>query len=339
MNLKQRTNGLVQAGLFINRFLQNSPLKEEKQLHDGLQMLINQAYLQNNWFTEDNIKLALQGISEFLNEKELNKIGSESSTRKKILIICAGNIPMVAFHDILCVLLTNNRAIIKLSSDDKILIPFLMKLLVHYEPMFEESIFFAEGLVNDFDAVIATGSNNSAIYFEKYFGKYPHIIRKNRTSIAILKGNETREELRNLGKDIFTYFGLGCRNVTKLLVPENYSFNILFESLLEFSDVINNKKYANNYDYYKAIYLLENHQFLDNNFLMIKENDSLFSPVGTLYYEHYKEKSDVSNFLEKNKDKLQCVVGDGFIGFGQSQKPSINDFADNVNTIDFLLSL
>jgi hypothetical protein len=339
MNLKQRTKGLVEAGLFINRFLQNSPISEEKQLHDGLQLLIKEAYLQNNWFTEDYVKLALEGISEFLKESELAKIGAESKTGKKILIICAGNIPMVAFHDILCVLLTNNKAIIKLSSDDKILIPFLMKLLVHYEPSFENLVFFAEGLVTDFDAVIATGSNNSALYFEKYFGKYPHIIRKNRTSVAILTGDETKENLRNLGKDIFTYYGLGCRNVTKLLVPKGYSFNLLFENLLGFSDVINNKKYANNYDYYKAIYLLENHQFLDNNFLMIKENDSLFSPVGTLYFQYYLNQSDVTNFIEQNNNKLQCIVGDQYTGYGQSQHPGINDFADNVNTIDFLLSL
>lgn len=339
MNLKQRTAGLVHAGEFINRFLKNSPLEDEKHLHNGLERLIKQAYLQNNWFTEDNIKLALEGISEFLKEPELVKIGVESQNSKKILIICAGNIPMVAFHDILCVLLTNNKAIIKLSSDDKVLIPFLMKLLVHYEASFEDSVFFAEGLVTEFDAVIATGSNNSALYFEKYFGKYPHIIRKNRTSLAIITGNETKEDLKNLGKDIFTYYGLGCRNVTKLLVPEDYSFNLFFESLLDYSEVINNKKYANNYDYHKAIYLLENHKFLDNNFLMIKENDSLFSPVGTLYYQFYRNSEDVTNYLMDNSDKLQCVIGSGYAKFGQSQCPRINDFADNVNTIDFLLSL
>ncbi len=339
MNLKQRTTGLVHAGEFINRFLKNSPLEDEKHLHNGLETLIKQAYLQNNWFTEDNVKLALEGISDFLKEAELVKIGAESKSSKKILIICAGNIPMVAFHDILCVLLTNNKAIIKLSSDDKVLIPFLMKLLVHYEASFEDSVFFAEGLVNEFDAVIATGSNNSALYFEKYFGKYPHIIRKNRTSLAVLSGNETKDDLRDLGKDIFTYYGLGCRNVTKLLVPEGYSFNLFFESLMDYSEVINNKKYANNYDYHKAIYLLENHKFLDNNFLMIKENDSLFSPVGTLYYQFYRNSEDVTNYLMDNSDKLQCIIGTGFTKFGQTQCPRINDFADNVNTIDFLLSL
>lgn len=339
MNLKERTNALIKVGNFINRFLQNSPKSDENQLHIGLSQLINTAYLQNNWFTDVNIKQSLNGIASFLNEDTLHLIAQENLNSKKVLIMCAGNIPMVAFHDILCVLVSNHIPIIKLSSDDNVLIPFTLKLLCHYEPKFENKIYFAEGITKNFDAVIATGSNNSAMYFEKYFGKHPNIIRKNRTSIAVLNGNESINDLQNLGKDIFTYFGLGCRNVTQLLVPNNYDFKLFFESIIDYNEVINNKKYANNYDYHKAIYLLENHKFLDNNFLMVKENDSMFAPVGTIHFKKYSSTQAVDAYIEANQKNIQCIVSNNYIAFGQSQKPKIIDYADNVNTMEFLLSL
>lgn len=339
MNLKERTNALIKVGDFINRFLQNSPKPEENQLHIGLNQLINTAYLQNNWFTDTNIKESLKGIAMFLNEDALQLIAEENLKSKKVLIMCAGNIPMVAFHDILCVLLSNHQPIIKLSNDDNILIPFILKLLCTYEPNFEHKIYFASGITKNFDAVIATGSNNSALYFEKYFSKYPNIIRKNRTSVAVLNGDESKMDLQNLGKDIFTYFGLGCRNVTQLLVPFNYDFKLFFESIIAYSDVINNKKYANNYDYYKAIYLLENQNFLDNNFLMVKENDFMFAPVGTLHFKKYNSQLELEAYLKSIQNNVQCVVGNNFIAFGQSQCPKITDFADNLNTMKFLLSL
>src|SRR5690606_25498570 len=186
-------------------------------------------------------------------------------------------------------------------------------------------------------AVIATGSDNTASHLHYYFGKYPNIIRKSRTSIAVIEGTETTEELANLGTDIFQYFGLGCRNVSKLLVPKGYNFNTFFESIVDFGFVVNNKKYGNNYDYHRAIYLLESIPFLDNNFLMIRENTDLHSPVGVLYYEFYENKIEVTKYLDKHKGHIQCVLGHGFIPFGYSQKPVITDFADNVNTLDFLV--
>jgi hypothetical protein len=226
-----------------------------------------------------------------------------------------------------------------MSSDDNVLLPFFLKLLVHYEPGFEPQVLFAEGKLASFDAIIATGSDNTSGHLHYYFGKYPHIIRKSRTSVAVLTGKETSDELRKLGTDIFQYFGLGCRNVGKLLVPANYTFNLFFESIIDFGFVINNKKYGNNYDYHRAIYLLESIPFLDNNFLMVAQNPELHSPVGVLYYQEYKNKSDAAEYLESHKNHIQCVIGRDFTPFGYSQQPVITDFADDVDTLAFLVNL
>jgi hypothetical protein len=299
------------------------------------------AHIYNNWYVSEFVKESLINISELLKEEGLIKFSEtiKETPQKTVAIICAGNIPMVAFHDILCVLLSGNKALIKLSSDDNVLIPFFLKLLTHYQPEFENQILFAEGKLGAFDAVIATGSNNTAQHFKTYFGKYPHIIRKNRSSIAVLTGNESSEDLKNLGKDIFLYFGLGCRNVSKVMVPEGYSFDKFFESIVDFGFVVNNKKYGNNYDYHRAIYLLESMQFLDNNFLMIKESADLHSPVGVLYYQYYKNEKELTDHLKALNGELQCIVGDNHTPFGYSQQPVITDFADNVNTLEFLVNL
>jgi hypothetical protein len=340
MTLKQRIDGFVQVGLFIKRhFSEQKP--NETQLHQGLDKLIEMANIYNNWFIPEFVKESIINISTLLNEEDLIKFSAtiKEKPKKTIAIICAGNVPMVAFHDILCVLLSGNTALIKLSSDDNVLLPFFLKLLTHYEPEFESQILFAEGKLGAFDAVIATGSNNTAQHFKAYFAKYPHIIRKNRSSIAILTGNEKSEDLKKLGKDIFLYFGLGCRNVSKVLVPEGYKFDKFFESIVDYGFVVNNKKYGNNYDYHRAIYLLESMQFLDNNFLMIKESPDLHSPVGVLYYQYYKNEADLNAYLKPIADDLQCIVGENHIPFGYSQQPVITDFADNVNTLEFLVNL
>jgi len=340
MTLKQRIEGFVQVGLFIKRHF-NEQKPTETHLHQGLDKLLEMAHIYNNWFIPEFVKESLINISELLKEEGLIKFSEtiKETTQKTVAIICAGNIPMVAFHDILCVLLSGNKALIKLSSDDNVLIPFFLKLLTHYQPEFENQILFAEGKLGAFDAVIATGSNNTAQHFKTYFGKYPHIIRKNRSSIAVLTGNESSEDLKNLGKDIFLYFGLGCRNVSKVMVPEGYSFDKFFESIVDFGFVVNNKKYGNNYDYHRAIYLLESMQFLDNNFLMIKESADLHSPVGVLYYQYYKNEKELTDHLKALNGELQCIVGDNHTPFGYSQQPVITDFADNVNTLEFLVNL
>ena len=340
MTLKQRIEGFVQVGLFINRHF-NEQKPTETQLHQGLDKLVEMAHIYNNWFIPEFVKESIINISNLLNEDDLVKFSAiiKEKPQKTVAIICAGNIPMVAFHDVLCVLLSGNIALIKLSSDDNVLMPFFLKLLTHYEPQFETQILFAEGKLGAFDAVIATGSNNTAQHFKTYFAKYPHIIRNNRSSIAILTGKETTEDLKNLGKDIFMYFGLGCRNVSKVMVPEGYSFDKFFEAIVDFGFVVNNKKYGNNYDYHRAIYLLESMQFLDNNFLMVKESADLHSPVGVLYYQYYKNEAELNDYLKPLTEDLQCIVGQKAIPFGYSQQPVITDFADNVNTLEFLVNL
>ncbi len=226
-----------------------------------------------------------------------------------------------------------------MSDDDKHLLPFFLKLLVHYEPDLEQQIRFVNGKLSEFDAVIATGSNNTAKHFEYYFSKYPRIIRKNRSSIAIIKGDESEEDFRNLGKDIFTFYGLGCRNVSKLMVPKGYQFNAFFEGILPHGQVVTHNKYANNYDYHRSLYLLEAIPFLDNNFLILRQNEDLHSPVSVLYYQEYEDKNQLNTYLDKHKDQLQCIVGSEFIPFGCSQQPVISEFADGVNTLDFLVHL
>lgn len=341
MTLKQRIKGFAEVGLFINRHFSGNHNTSELQLHQGLDKVIEVAHIYNNWFIPKFVNDAIFNIGNFLNEQDLEKfsVSIKEKETKTIAVVCAGNIPLVCFHDILCVLLSGNKVMIKLSSDDNVLLPFFLKLLTHYQPDFEEYILFADGKLSNFDAVIATGSDNTASHLHYYFSKYPNIIRKSRSSLAVLTGNESLEDLKNLGNDIFQYFGLGCRNVSKVLVPENYTFDKLFEALIDFGFVVNNKKYGNNYDYHRAIYLLESMQFLDNNFLMIKESNDLHSPVGVLYHQTYKDGKDIKTYLESHSQQLQCVVGEGYIPFGYSQRPVITDFADNVNTLDFLVNL
>ncbi len=341
MTLKQRISAFVQTHLFIERHYSGATKADESQLHEGLNTLIDLTKQYNGWFVPNFVNEAIKNVGLLLEEKGLTAFSSKiiEKSPKTVAVICAGNIPLVCFHDVLCVLLSGNKALIKMSTDDNLLLPFFLKLLCHYEPGFNEQILLAEGKLTNFDAVIATGSNNTAGHLHYYFGKYPNIIRKNRSSIAILSGKESDQDLQDLGKDIFTYFGLGCRNVSKVLVPEGYQFDRLFENIISFGDVVHNKKYGNNYDYHRAIYLLESIPFLDNNFLMIRENKDLHSPIGVLYYEYYKSEAEVKTYLSENLSQLQCVIGQNHIPFGCSQKPVISDFADNVNTLDFLLNL
>jgi hypothetical protein len=340
MILKQRIEAFVKAGLFINRHY-NTPEESEMPLHEGLHKVVELSYIHNGWFTPKFVNHAIRNIGMMLNEESLASFCKNIPERepKTVAVICAGNIPLVGFHDIMCVLLSGHKALIKLSADDNVLLPFFLRLLVHYQPALESQLFFAESKLAGFDAVIATGSNNTSMHFQQYFGKYPNIIRRNRTSLAVLKGDETTEDLKKLGEDIFLYFGLGCRNVSKLLVPENYNFNALFEAIVDFGYVIENKKYNNNYDYHRAIYLLEQQPFLDNNFVMIRESADLHSPVAVIYYSFYKGEDDVNNYIQSHIDQIQCVVGEGRVPFGYSQRPVITDFADNVNTLDFLVTL
>lgn len=356
MNLQQRTEAFVQLGEIINAYLGNSAEENDVNaesigiFYEKLNLTIEQTFYQNGWFTKDNVLKSLSEIAAMLKSDELEtwlknyeKLKAANSP-KNIGIIMAGNIPMVGFHDLLCVLISGNKAIVRLSSQDKILIPLLTDILCSIEPQFQNYIFYTEAPFKSIDAIIATGSNNSARYFEYYFSKHPHIIRKNRNSVAVLDGTESESDIYNLGSDIFTYFGLGCRNVSKLYVPENYQFDAFFRAIYDYNPVVNNKKYGNNYDYNKTIYLLNSEKLLDNGFVLLRQDTSFASPVGVLFYEYYSDKSILENQLTEQKEQLQCVVGKEIkhpakVNFGETQMPKLWDYADGVDTLNFLLCL
>lgn len=307
--------------------------------------VFEKAEQQNSWFTSSNLEFAFASWREALSENKvkqwLRAYGTEGrSSSKTVLIIMAGNIPLVGFHDLLCVWVSGHRAIVKLSSNDRVLLPYLVEQIGNFAPEWAESTLFSDEKISNFDAVIATGSNNTARYFEYYFGNKPHIIRKNRHSVAVLSGEETPEELYCLGKDIFQYYGLGCRNVSKLFVPKGYDFNLLFQAIYPYKDIIQEQKYANNYDYNKAVYLMSLFRLIENGFLLLKEDKGYGSPIATLFYEYYTDKEAMREELKAKADEIQCVVSRGFIkeeiAFGQTQHPTLWDYADGVDTLKFL---
>ena len=255
-------------------------------------------------------------------------------------IVMAGNIPLVGFHDFLSVLISGHSVLVKQSSNDKHLIPFLAKYLEYAEKSFKGKISFTEEKLTGFDAVIATGSTNTTRYFEYYFKNKPSIIRKNRNSVAVITGTESSDDFENLSNDIFRYFGLGCRSVSKLFVPKGYNFDQFFQGMYKQREIINNAKYANNYDYNKAVYLMSEFSILENGFLMIKEDESFASPIATIFYEYYDNLNDLKIKIHAESENIQCIVANNFIKnevkFGQTQHPKLWDYADGVNTIQFL---
>ena len=332
---QQNINNLVRLGELLSK---------TEQFND----IFEKAEQQNSWFTRANVIFAFKSWSDALSENNVKQWLSQyqlpqTTSPKKILIIMAGNLPLVGFHDLLCVLVAGHKAIVKLSSDDGVLLPYLIKQMKAFAPEWAEAVTFTDDKVTEYDAVIATGSDNTARYFEYYFGKKPHIIRKNRHSVAVLTGEETPEELQDLGKDIFLYYGLGCRSVSKLFVPQGYDFNLLFQAIYPYKDIIEEQKYANNYDYNKAVYLMSLYKLLENGFLLLKEDEHYGSPIATLFYEYYTNKEALKKKLATDREKIQCVVGhnfiDGEIPFGQTQTPKLWDYADGVNTLTFLLNL
>ncbi|KQC02239.1 acyl-CoA reductase [Pedobacter sp. Hv1] len=302
----------------------------------------------NAWFTPTEVNKALASLSKMLNTADLEAWFEQiniNPTPKKVGLILAGNIPLVGFHDVLCVLAIGNIAMIKMSSADDKLLPALLKQLVIFEPELATQISYVERL-KDFDAIIATGSNNTSRYFDYYFGKVPNIIRKNRNSVAVLSGHETTAELENLGHDIFDYFGLGCRNVSKIYVPENYDMKNFFEPIEQYQKIIDHFKYNNNYDYNKSIYLVNSAKHLDNGFILVKEDKNFVSPLAVLFYEEYKTIAEIEAKLNEQDEQIQCVVATlplkinkEKVGFGDSQNPKLWDYADNINTIDFLKTI
>jgi len=326
-----------------------SALGEElSKPNQQLTEVINDELHYNAWFTPANVEKAVKAIGASLNSTDLGTwLGKYSfnNSNKKVGLILAGNIPMVGFHDVLCVLASGNYTLIKTSSQDNHLIKHVLQRLVELNQSFVDQFSFIERLEN-FDAVIATGSNNTSRYFDYYFGKVPNIIRKNRNSIAVLTGNETAEQLHELGHDIFDYYGLGCRNVSKLLVPEGYNFNFFFESIQSYEDIIHHHKYNNNYDYNKSIYLVNRDEHLDNGFLLVKKDERLTSPLAVLFYNNYKDQQDAERMINAESEKIQCVVSAEdlqvnaqLVDFGQSQQPELWDYADGIDTMEFLSNL
>jgi len=304
----------------------------------------------NPWFTEDSVSYATDTWTEELQQEKLERWCAaypglkEKKAVRKVGVITAGNIPLVGFHDFMSVLLSGHIFTGKLSSKNNRLLPAVAQSLKEIEPEFTDYIRFEDERLTDFDAIIATGSNNSARYFDAYFGKYPHIIRKNRNSTAVLSGKESDDELKALADDIFLYFGLGCRNVSKIFVPTDFNTNRLFENFLHKQDIIMHNKYANNYDYNRAVYLMNSEKFLDNGFILLKESQGYASPVSVVYYERYDDLETLKTFLSADAEKIQCLVSrpgliNGSIPFGHSQKPALNDYADGRDTLEFLLNL
>jgi hypothetical protein len=316
---------------------------------DTLQHIIQSESNYNAWFTPESVSQAVTATGESLTEANLERwLSAYTFTEhepKKIGLILAGNIPLVGFHDVLCVLVSGNIALIKASSQDARLIKYVLQLLVNIKPAFTSQYQFIERL-EGFDAIIATGSNNTSRYFEYYFGKVPNIIRKNRNSVALLTGKETTEQLHLLGKDIFDYYGLGCRNVSKILAPKGYDFIPFFEAIESYHPIGNHHKYHNNYDYNKAIYLVNRDKHLDNGFLLLKEDDRMVSPLAVLFYEEYEDMAAAQSWLTKQSENIQCIVSaaplqvnNQVVEFGKSQHPNLWDYADGIDTLQFLSNL
>ncbi len=352
MDLRQRINAFVELGKFLKQFStdpfeENNAVLHNNLFFDGFKHQIKIAQEHNAWFTRENLIFSFDGWSKSLTESNitqwLNNYNFNNVNPNKVAIIMAGNIPLVGFHDFLSVLISGHHVVVKQSTNDKHLLPFLAKYLETVEPEFKGKITFTADKLDNFEAVIATGSNNTARYFEYYFKGKPSIIRKNRNSLAVLSGDETEEQLEALSEDIFRYYGLGCRNVSKLLVPKDYDFQKFFKAMYKWHPIIHQNKYANNYDYNKAVYLMSEFDMLENGFLMIKEDSSYASPIATVFYEYYSDAKALKNKLQADSDKIQCVVASGLVdsevSFGQTQNPQLWDYADNVDTISFLLKI
>lgn len=338
----------------INAFVALGNRIETEIEHNSNSGIFKQAEAINAWFTPKNIKTAFEGILKFLKPEiikgwiEKYNI-SETITPKTVGVVMAGNIPLVGFHDFMTVLMAGHNIKMKLSSKDNVLMKFVVDKLIECNKRFAEYISITNGTLKNIDAIIATGSNNSSRYFEYYFAKYPHIIRRNRTSAAIITGDETTDEIKGLAKDVLMYFGLGCRNVSKLFLPPKYNIFDLMDKFNDFSDIIHHHKYANNYNYQKALLAIARIEHFDNGFLLFRNEIKLHAPVGVVNYENYHELRQLIPVLDHHKNDLQCIVTHNktiaqnfsaeVVPFGEAQFPEINQYADNVDTMEFCLKL
>ena len=334
MNLKERISLFSSLGNLISD-------KDNPSINTSFHLIKT----SNPWFSDENISLSLSSISKMLTEEALidwtSKYDFKSTlNEKKVFIIMAGNLPLVGFHDFLSVLISGNVAVVKLSSKDNILPRILIELMISIDSRISKFIYIVDNIIDlNVDAVIATGSDNSSKYFDYYFKGFKSIIRKNRRSVAILDGAESEIQLESLADDVFSYFGLGCRSVSKIYIPIDYDLNKLFKSFFKYNPIINHIKYANNYDYNKTIYLMNKEKLLDNGFVIFKEDQSIQSPVATIFYEYYNSRDNLNNYIKSNRNLFQCIVSNEDTPFGQSQFPKLTDYADQKDTIEFLLSI
>lgn len=362
--LNDRVSAFAKANSILSHYL-NKTLKQATSDTIDWQARIDkawhQAQIKNSWFTDDNLLFALTEWSQALTQDNLQQwlaaydiTGVQS---KKVCIITAGNLPLVGFHDVLSTILVGHHALIKNSSNDDVLTPLLLEIATSFEPRLTASYSYNDGKLVDYDAVIATGSTNTSRYFEHYFGHKPHIIRKSRNSVAVLTGTETLEHMQALSDDVFRYFGLGCRSVSHIMVPRGYNFDLFFNGMFTYKELIKNEKYLNNYDYNKAVYLMSEFDLLDNEFLLIKEeNNSYASPIATLGYSYYDSLDTLANTLVTQADSLQCIVSQGdtttflkeklgiltapaVVPFGKTQSPGLADYADGIDVVEFLLKV
>ncbi len=340
MRLAQKINAFIQLGLALN------------QLDEDLFTAISlEAAQKNPWFTPENTRSAIQSIALSLQKEKIklwtsaypSLVSDKPMDAKKVGVIMAGNIPAVGFQDFMAVLMSGHCLYAKLSTQDAVILKFIAGLLIDIEPAFDSKIVLTEKM-NDVEAIIATGSDNSSRYFEYYFSKIPHIIRKNRNAVAILNGNEDASDFQNIGRDIFQYFGLGCRSISKMYVPDSYNFSKFFESVESFKEIIYHAKYANNYEYQRSILLLNQIEHWDNGFLLLQEKEPIASPIGVAYYESYHNQEDLELKLKPFQNQIQCITSKNSffpnsIPFGETQSPQLWDYADGVDTMEFLLSL
>ncbi|HUH35407.1 MAG TPA: acyl-CoA reductase [Moheibacter sp.] len=352
MSITHRISAFHDLGQFFNFVTKKDKTTQEssdkfKNLQSDFEAVLHWAEIKNPWFTPDNLHYCLSQWGALLTIENLNNWQENlhsPTTPKTIGIIMAGNIPLVGLHDLLAVLIAGHHAMVKTSSKDDALMGFVLNFLKNHSEDLDQAISKVERIQQQ-DAVIATGSDNTARYFEFYFKDIPHIIRKNRTSVAVLNGEETEEDLKNLARDIFQYFGLGCRNVTQLYLPEGFNLDLIFESFFEWKEVINHHKYANNYDYNRTIYLMSKEEFFDNNFILLKNSNAIYSPIGVVNFVYYDDLNEVKNTLDQNQSMLQCIVGNALnqypnsVKFGQTQQPTLIDYADGIDVLAFLKEL
>lgn len=355
MTIEERMEALENLGDFLGQFRRSGIVKQQEipfndPYLERLEHAIEQAVHHNGWFTRDNVLFSLEQWGEALTRENLehwlSRYTFEGVSPRKIGLVMAGNIPLVGLHDLLCVLICGHAAIIRQSSNDRVLMPVIVEYLQALVPNWKDRMTLLEQTsgggdrMSGYDAIVATGSNNTSRYFEYYFRNVPSIIRKNRHSVAVLTGEESPEELRALGEDIFRYFGLGCRNVSKLYLPEGFDFDRFFNAIYPWKHLIDHAKYANNYDYNKAVYLMSQFELLENGFLILKKDPGLGSPIATLYYETYSSLSQVRQEILRQEDSIQCIVSKGVFAqevlFGKTQQPQLWDYADGVDTISFL---